>query len=286
MKPIIVFYHADCPDGFGAAWVVWKKFGDKANYIPIKASQVPNQLGNMKVEGKDVYFLDVCSPPEKLKELVRNNLSVTVIDHHGTNREMVRNASQWYFDMNHSASVLSWLYFFPKKPVPRLLRYIEDNDIWKFSLPHSVEISLWLGLFKLDFNVWDKLVRDVGKKSLFVKYAKEGELLLDYEDKIICGILKNAYEVKFKGYLARAVNTSVSHSQVGHLLLDKKHRVAIVWYENGKTRKYSLRSTGSTDVSKLAQQFPGGGGHKHASGFTLPATKPFPWKVVKKKYEK
>jgi len=281
MKPIIIFYHADCPDGFGAAWVAWKRFGEKAEYIPVRASQTPSQLGKTKIRGGDIYFLDVCASTDGLEELVKNNLSVTVIDHHGTNRGIVKSATQWYFDMNHSAAVLTWLYFFPKKLAPWLLRCIEDNDIWKFHLPHSIPISLWLGLFKADFKIWDKLVRDLEKVSLRKKYAKEGELLLKYEDKIIHGILKDAYEVKFKGHLARAVNTSVSHSQVGHLLLDRKHPVAIVWYENGKIRKYSLRSVGSTDVSKLARQFPGGGGHKHASGFMLPANKPFPWKIIK-----
>jgi oligoribonuclease NrnB/cAMP/cGMP phosphodiesterase (DHH superfamily) len=281
MKPIIVFYHADCPDGFGAAWSAWKKFGNKAGYIAIKASQTPDQLGKAKTKGRDIYFLDVCASSANLRELAKNNCSVTIIDHHETNRETVRHASQWYFDMSHSASVLSWLYFFPEKPVPKLLRYVEDNDIWKFRLPHSVEISLWLGLFKFDFKIWDKLVRDLGNKSTFAKHAKEGRLLQDYEDGVIRGILKNAYEVKFRGYPARVANTSISHSIVGNLLIDKRHPIGIVWYESGNTRKYSLRSKGATDVSKLAKQFPGGGGHKHASGFTLPAGKPFPWKIVK-----
>ncbi|MGC9603558.1 MAG: hypothetical protein ABSF47_03790 [Minisyncoccia bacterium] len=285
MKSIVIFYHTDCPDGFGAAWAAWKKFGKKADYISIGPGQTSKQLGKAKIKKKDIYFLDVCSSPEKLEQLVRDNLSVTVIDHHETNRGFVKNATQWYFDINHSAAVLTWLYFFPKNPVPWLLRCIEDNDIWKFSLPHSVPISLRLGLFKADFKIWDKLASDLERTPLRKKYVKEGELLLKYEDRIIHGLLKGAYEVKFKGHLARAVNTSVSHSQVGNLLIDEKHPIGIVWYENGKVRRYSLRSKGATDVSRLARQFSGGGGHKHAAGFTLPANKPFPWKVIKKKNE-
>jgi hypothetical protein len=30
----VVIYHADCRDGFGAAYAAWKKFGDNASYIP------------------------------------------------------------------------------------------------------------------------------------------------------------------------------------------------------------------------------------------------------------
>jgi len=32
---IVVVYHKGCMDGFGAALVAWKKFGDQANYIPV-----------------------------------------------------------------------------------------------------------------------------------------------------------------------------------------------------------------------------------------------------------
>ena len=30
LKNIVVIYHADCRDGFGAAYAAWKKFGDRA----------------------------------------------------------------------------------------------------------------------------------------------------------------------------------------------------------------------------------------------------------------
>ncbi len=33
-KDIVVIYHKHCPDGFGAAYAAWKKFGDAAEYLP------------------------------------------------------------------------------------------------------------------------------------------------------------------------------------------------------------------------------------------------------------
>ena len=38
---ISVLYHADCPDGFGGAYAAWKKFGDTAEYIPVKYGRTP-----------------------------------------------------------------------------------------------------------------------------------------------------------------------------------------------------------------------------------------------------
>ncbi len=280
MKSIIVFYHKDCPDGFGAAFAAWKKFGSTAEYRAVKASQGADQLGGLKPADKDIYFLDVCASPEVLKNLATANKSVTVIDHHETNRERGGLVTRFIFDVRHSGSVLAWNYFHTNKKTPWLLRYVEDGDLWKFKLPHSKEISTRYGLFPFAFKTWDKLMKAMEESSLRVQYGKEGASLLEFEDSIIEGILENAYEVDFLGHNARVANTSVVHSQVGNLLIDKKHPIGITWYESGNTRKYSLRSKGSTDVSKLAERFPGGGGHKHAAGFTLPTARKFPWRVL------
>ena len=51
MKNNIVLYHAGCPDGFGAAWACWKKFGDNAEYMPVSHGSPPPN-----VEGKNVYI--------------------------------------------------------------------------------------------------------------------------------------------------------------------------------------------------------------------------------------
>ncbi len=280
MKSIIIFYHKNCPDGFGAAFAAWKKFGNKAEYVAVKASQENDQLHGVKLIGKEVYFLDVCASAEALKGLVATNKSVIVIDHHETNRGRGNMATRFVFDIRHSGSMLAWNYFHANKKTPWLLRYVEDGDLWKFKLPHSREISTRYGLFPFTFKAWDTLMKAMERSSLRAQYAKEGAFLLEFEDAIIRGILENAYEVNFLGYRAKVANTSVAHSQVGNLLIDKKHPIGITWYEIGKTRKYSLRSKGSTDVSKLAKQFPGGGGHTHAAGFMLPANQRFPWNVL------
>lgn len=34
MKPLVCF-HADCTDGFGAAFAAWLKLGDDAEYLPM-----------------------------------------------------------------------------------------------------------------------------------------------------------------------------------------------------------------------------------------------------------
>jgi len=41
-KEIVVLYHANCLDGFGAAYAAWKKFGDTADYIPVQYGEEVN----------------------------------------------------------------------------------------------------------------------------------------------------------------------------------------------------------------------------------------------------
>jgi oligoribonuclease NrnB/cAMP/cGMP phosphodiesterase (DHH superfamily) len=283
VKKIFVLYHFNCPDGFGAAWAAWKKFGKKADYIGIRPSQTADQLKGLNLKDKEeIYFLDVSASAQKLKELVKNNESVTVIDHHVSNREIIRNASQWVFDNRHSGAVLTWQFFFPKKPVPWLLRYLEEMDLWKFRLPHTKEIIAWLEFFPMEFRIWDKLARNLERATFRKSAINEGKMFLKYENRLIEGILKYAFSVKFKGYRARVVNSPKFQSQLGHRLLDKRHPVAIVWNEAADGLKFSLRSDGRVDVSKLAKSFLGGGGHKAAAGFSLPFGKKLPWKRIKK----
>ena len=48
-----VIYHADCTDGFGAAYSAWKLLGNRAEYYPCKHGTTPPD-----VKGKNVVILD------------------------------------------------------------------------------------------------------------------------------------------------------------------------------------------------------------------------------------
>ena len=77
-KRIVVIYHGECFDGFGGAWAAWKKFGDRASYIPA-FDRVDPPHG---VRGKEVYLIDYTYPAKIIHKLIARNRSVTAIDHH------------------------------------------------------------------------------------------------------------------------------------------------------------------------------------------------------------
>jgi oligoribonuclease NrnB/cAMP/cGMP phosphodiesterase (DHH superfamily) len=280
-KKIVVLYHANCSDGFGAAWAAWKKFGTRADYIGID----PRTLPDKTLKNKEIYILDSAYPAQTLAKLKKRNKKVIVIDHHLSNKDDVKFASEYLFNLNHSGAVLAWQYFHPRKSLPRLLRHVEDFDLWRFRLSHTREFSAIINDFGFDFKIWNKLARDLENPKKRNALAQKGKLLLDYENKLIERIVKNAEVVNFMGYKTLAVNSPIFESEIGHYLYKKLPPTAIVWrVKNGKIT-VSLRSNGKVDVSKIAAKF-GGGGHKAAAGFALKRDARLPWKFLKAKYEK
>lgn len=276
-KDVMVIYHGECVDGFSAAWVAWKKFGDSADYAP--AHHQESLFESFKE--KEVYVLDFSFPKEVMVSLVESGRKVVVIDHHKSAEETVKMAHEYLYKMENSGAVLAWQYFFPERPVPWLLRYIEDRDIWKLELPDTFSMGLMLDTFNKDFATWSRLAEELEDKTTRKQYIEKGKLIGKYELKIIEDITFDKEIVKFEGYETYAVNAPhFFASQIGYALYKEKPPIAIMWHWSGGRISVSLRSDGSVDVSEIAKKF-GGGGHKGAAGFKFSAQCSFPWEIIK-----
>lgn len=273
-----MIYHGDCTDGRSGAWAAWKKFGDRAEYISFQHHDpVPTGLKN-----KEIYMIDFTFSAEILKKLIKENKRVTSIDHHVSRQKETAMTYQPSYAVNNSGAVLAWKYFHLKKPVPRLLRHVEDMDLWKFKVPRTKEVFLFLDLFDFSFKVWDKLVSDFENPVLRKKYIEQGGLLLRHQNKQVARLVEeNAELVEFEGYKTYAVNSAMFASELGHALYERLPPIGIVWRQKPGAKVFSLRSDGSADVAKLAEKY-GGGGHKAASGFNLPSDAQLPWIAIKK----
>ncbi len=88
MKPLVI-YHANCTDGFGAAFAAWLKLGDGAEYLPMNYGEVKTPADfDMKVslaaKGNDVYILDFSFPREVMDALFQHAKRVVWLDHHAS----------------------------------------------------------------------------------------------------------------------------------------------------------------------------------------------------------
>ena len=81
MERPIVIYHSNCPDGFSAAYALYDHFrrGEecRCDFVAAVHGQDPPD-----VTGRDVWIVDFSYRRPVLKEMCRNALTVTVIDHH------------------------------------------------------------------------------------------------------------------------------------------------------------------------------------------------------------
>jgi oligoribonuclease NrnB/cAMP/cGMP phosphodiesterase (DHH superfamily) len=271
---IVVIYHADCRDGFSAAYAAWKKFGDTATYISRK-TQLPPPEG---LKDKEIYILDYSYSKETLDELAGRNRLVTVIDHHQTAEAAVTAFPHNVFDQSHSGATLSWMHFHPNIPIPKLLLYIEEHDLWKNTLPHSGEIAAIIGEYPFTFETWDELLRLFEDDVRFKKLVEKGKTLREYIDKHVMELASFAELVTFEGHEVYAVNCARPYrSAVGNLLAQRHPPFAIVWYHSDGAFHISLRSIDEFDVAKIAEKY-GGGGHKRAAGFQCERWEDLPFK--------
>ena len=252
--PNVVLYHADCMDGFGAAWALWKRF-PKAEYIPVKHGQPPPS----SFDNKHVLMVDFSYERKVIEEINKAAASFQILDHHVTAQAALDGLSYAYFDMKKSGAVLAWEWVH-QEPPPWLLLYIQDKDLWEWRLPKSREISAALASYPFDFGIWDEL----DQKMLEI----EGRAILRFEGTLIEKIVEEAILVSFQGETVPAVYSSVMTSQIGERLC-QGFPFCIIWHQRDNRRYFSLRSrSGTTDVASIAAKF-GGGGHTNAAGFSL-----------------
>lgn len=278
-KDIVILYHGGCHDGFGGAWAAWRKFKNKAEYIAVEhGKDEPAGL-----VGKEIYFIDFCYPAAIMHKLLAANKKVVILDHHVSQRDIVGISTEHVYDNSRSGSVIAWQYFFPGEPIPRLLKHIQDVDLWLFKLPHTKDLMAALDCYIFDFKLWNKIYAEFEDKELVKKYLSAGKTILGYEERIINRAIRHAEKVEFEGHVAYAVNSTILESEIGNWIVNHKKSIGIIWAYKGGSVRVSLRSNGKVDVAELAQRH-GGGGHKAAAGFAfpVPAQVRFPWVKIEK----
>ena len=297
MKPLVI-YHANCTDGFGAAFAAWLKLGDEAEYRACHYNQECFQDGET-VHNREVYILDFSFPRDVMDWLFRDAQRVVWLDHHasvfkdyGFSIDRVQTEEDLHIiqaphvvtlDSNKSGALLAWEYFHPGTEVPMLIQHIDDRDRWQFKLDGSKELHAALNNYKpWSFEQW----RGIFLCGLFEKetwrvpeeFYMEGTAILRAHNQNVQAALKQTVGCKITIHteqygctreIGLAANApAFLASDLGHELANHSGTFGLVWSMAGDGQIHcSLRSNGEYDVSAIAKAF-GGGGHRNAAGFS------------------
>lgn len=264
-----VLYHADCMDGFAAAWSAWKVLGQSARYKAVRHHEPMPKFP----DGTVLYILDFCYPVEVLISAADRASKIVVLDHHISAQKeyeaylthsTIPHNLNVNFDQNHSGCLIAWNYFHADSDTPILLRHIQDHDLWLHKLAKTEAIckALYLHL-PVHFSAFEKIKLHT--------LQREGAVLVKQQQLNVRRLLNTRHVLRLNNMEGLAVNApSIFASDLGHELAKISGTFGLTYQYHGKRHCYecSLRSIGEFDVSELAQNF-GGGGHKNAAGFNM-----------------
>ncbi|MEX5600734.1 DHHA1 domain-containing protein [Pseudophaeobacter sp. C1-32P7] len=294
MTKTICIYHGNCADGFTAAWAVKVALGPQVEFVPGVYGQTPPD-----VSGADVVLVDFSYKRPVLEELATTARTVLVLDHHKSAAKDLAglpcpiDRNSWdnhlaeasgeaasnigpglpraIFDMKRSGAQIAWDFFHPGQMRPALVDYVADRDLWLFELEGSREIAAWLHSHPYDFGTWASCANMLDDERLWRQAVQEGTAIKRKHDKDIAQLLTELRrDMVIGGHRVPVVNLPFTMASDAAGQLAEGAPFAAVYFDRADARIFSLRSReGGMDVSKIAEQY-GGGGHPGAAGFQAP----------------
>lgn len=308
MKPLVI-YHANCADGFTAAWAV-RQAMDADFHAGVHGEAPPD------VAGRDVILVDFSYPRAQLVDMAQVARSILVLDHHksaeaelragevkvGTVGEIGLKSAKIARIDQHQSFGWEW----------RRVQGFAERDRSYSDRPHAVIYAL----FDMDRSgagiAWDffhpgaarpELIDHVEDRDLW-RFALPGTREIQaavfsypYEFDVWDLLMETpmetlraqgvAIERKHHKDVAELVKVAKRQMVIGHyevpvaslpytLASDAGHLMAqgqpfaACYYDKAGGRVFSLRSADDgVDVSEVAKLY-GGGGHARAAGFTVP----------------
>ena len=273
-RPLVLYHGSSCPDGFAAALAAWLFYEGRAEFLALDHGDIKT-IGDLpEVAGRAVYILDFSFPLEILQEIDARAAKLVMLDHHKSAAEKLTGfacrCGVVHFDMKKSGARLAWEFFQADKPLPELVKFVEDRDIWLWQYADSAPFLAALDMESFDFRRWADIAAFT--PAQLTAFMARGQAMDEKFNKLAADIADGARPVVFNGVPGLMVNApSVFHSLIGNTLSEKSGSFALMWsaHKSGAI-KVGLRSQPGFDCIPLASSM-GGGGHAQACGFKMDA---------------
>lgn len=275
-QPLVIYHGRRCPDGFAAALAAWLFYEGKAEFLGLDHGDVKSVDQLPALTARAVYILDFSFSADILGGIDERAAKLVMLDHHKSAAEKLNGfacrCGVVHFDMNKSGARLAWEFFHPGVPVPGLVRYVEDRDLWAWQYPESAGFLAALDMEPLDFARWAEIAAYSPAQT--AEFMARGQAMDEKFSKLAADIAEGAQPVSFNGQNGLMVNApGVFHSLIGNLLSAKSMTFALMWTVGKEGMvKVGLRSQRNFDCIPLAESM-GGGGHAQACGFKMDAAR-------------
>jgi oligoribonuclease NrnB/cAMP/cGMP phosphodiesterase (DHH superfamily) len=301
-------YHYPCADGIFAA-VAGYLSGEKFTYLPLSILDTEQSridvVAQTLQQDDELFIVDFTGGSSFIAASCARAKKVVILDHHKTGEQDLASPQlsslsnlETHFDMKRSGATISRDYFNVSSilqttrsnddanRILQLFAYIEDNDLWRHSLPDSKLFSAGFQSLGLDFDA-RKESGSIFEKILSLQaetlIAKGREVIIE-QDRIIAEELLKSFPVSILHGDAKKLDTLAVitkfpdyRSTMGNLLALKSQSQGLcaagaVVYEEAalgdSIYKVSLRSIGDVDTTLISKHY-NGGGHQNASSFNI-----------------
>jgi hypothetical protein len=190
------------------------------------------------------------------------------------------------FDMKYSGVGLTWKYFHDNDilsknslhgsdPLPEFLRYIQDRDLWTFTLSNTEPFTTYFDRVERNFNIW-KTYLDSKYSKVVDRAITIGKFWLEHKNILMKELVRGHRVIHEIDGIYRIVlycNSPILKSELGSYAFTAYPECdfSAIWHYNMEhnVSHFSLRSTADrVNVSVIAEKM-GGGGHPAASGIQL-----------------
>lgn len=299
---VIIAYHDNCLDGFTAAWAAYRGMSPlmcKPELLPMSYNSASTQeLFDRLTVGDPVLGIQVVDfslPTDVLARLssCHPSVFVNILDHHKTAFEAYcpdissiepdtvisgkLHGCNFILDNSESGASLTYKHFnfndiYDEELIklPMLIQYVKDYDLWQYKLGDKTRwVNKYLMLQDRTLERWDELLEMFDNEESLAAILDCGRELQEAHMMLVTKIARAAEPFTIYGEEGLFCMCPYElMSDVGHELATTcgTYGIMVVIDEDKKKGKWSMRSNGDYDVSKLARFF-GGGGHKNAAGF-------------------
>jgi uncharacterized protein len=268
----LVLYHGKCPDGFGAALAAWLFFEGQGEYVGVNHGKVETVADLPELAGRAVYILDFSFAPDLMAQIDAAAAKLVMLDHHQSAADKLGSfqcrCGVVHFDMSQSGAMLAWQFFQPERPVPDLIRFIQDRDLWTWAFEQSPAFLAALDLEPNEFPRWAEIAAFT--PAQVQAFCERGAAMNEKFMHLCADLAQGAAPVIFNGQSGLMVNCPGAFaSEVGNMLAKESGTFALLWsVSKDGVVKVSLRAVPTFNAIVLAETM-GGGGHPQACGFRM-----------------